>query len=353
MVLRGNDSRKSRLLIIGCGSIGQRHAKVLRELGVEDVLLFDTDEKRAESLGRELQMEEFHTLEDAFKAEPDAAVICAPTGLHLELAFEALRHNCHLFIEKPISHSTDGVADLLHEVAEKERLLLAGYNFRFDPLLNTAKQWLNEKRIGTVTGARLHFGSYLPWRHPLEDYRAGYGACKSLGGGVILDAIHEIDIALWFFGWPDSIYSAGGKYSDLEIDVEDTAEITITYADKVVSVHLDFVQRPAERWFEVTGTGGRIAGNLFARSLRWFDGVSQKWFSTDIGTTIEDTYRSEMRHFLDCLEGKDTPLIDGETAVQSLILAEEAKQSMQWRLPISLSGLDLWEEAIGRTVSRR
>lgn len=347
-----NNSGKLRLLIIGCGSIGRRHAQNLREMGAEDLLLFDTDWKKMEALSRELQVQSFETLETAFGRKPHAAVICAPTSLHRELAVEALRHDCHLFVEKPLSPSMEGVHELLDEVCEKERALLIGYNFRFDPLLNTAKRWLSEGRVGQVTSARLHFGSYLPWRHPLEDYRLGYGARQSLGGGVILDAIHEIDIALWFFGWPEAIYCVGGKYSDLQIDVEDTAEIMLTYPDKFVSIHLDFVQRPAERWLEVTGTAGKIEGNLFARTLRCFDGASREWLSAGVGTSIEDTYRSEMRHFLDCLQGKDAPLVGGETAVQSLMLAEEAKKSMQCHSPISLVGSNKWEEDVESTVSR-
>lgn len=347
-----NDSEKMKLLIIGCGSIGRRHAQNLRKLGVQNLLLYDTDQQRAETLAHELQIQDFGTLDMAFEKTPRAALICAPTSLHLELASEALRHGCDLFIEKPLSHSMEGVSDLLNEVKVKERTLLAGHNFRFDPLLNTVKRWLGEGRIGRVTSARLHFGSYLPWRHPLEDYRLGYGAQQSLGGGVILDAIHEIDTALWLFGKPETIYCVGGMYSDLEIDVEDTAEIALTYSHRVVSIHLDSVQRPAERWLEIIGTAGRIEGDLFARSLRYFDGASREWFSTDVAAAIDDTYKSEMWHFLDCLAGRATPLIDGPAAAQSLMVAEEAKKSMQWRLPISLGAPNGREEAIESTVSR-
>lgn len=347
------DLENIKILIVGCGSIGRRHARNLRELGVQDILLLDADQNRTETLARELQIQNFESLESALEQKPHAALICAPTSLHLELASEALRHGCNLFIEKPLSHCMEGVCELLDDVKSKERTLLAGYNLRFYPLLNTAKRWLCEGRVGHITSARLHFGSYLPWRHPLEDYRLGYGARQSLGGGVILDAVHEIDIALWFFGWPEMIYCAGGKYSNLEIDVEDTAEIALTFSDKIVSIHLDSVQRPAERWFEITGTEGRIEGDLFARSLRHFDSGTREWFLADVATPIEDTYRSEMRHFLDCLMGKATPLIDGVTAVQSLRVAEEAKKSMQWRLPISIAALNKLEEDIESTVSHR
>lgn len=328
-----------KILVIGCGSIGHRHARNLRELGVDDLVLYDVDRDRAAALARELRVRAAETLDRAYYERPDAALICAPTSLHLELATEALEHGCHLFIEKPISHSMQGVVEFLNELRRTDRLLLIGYNFRFDPLLQTIREWLAEGRGGQVVSARFHFGSYLPWRHPWEDYRVGYGAQRSLGGGVILDAIHELDLALWMFGQPETIYCVGGKYSDLEIDVEDVAEILLSYPDKTVSVHLDSVQTPAERWCEFIGTRGQIRADLFARTLRYFDSGTREWETVSVNSTVDEAYKSEMRHFLDCLERRAEPAVDGRIAAESLALATDAKESMRRSLPISVIGI--------------
>lgn len=329
-----------KILVIGCGSIGRRHAKNLRELGVDDLLLYDPAWERAEGVAGEVRGRNADTLERAYDERPDAALVCAPTSLHLDLASAALEHDCHLFIEKPISHSLKGVVQFLDEVKARERVLLAGYNFRFDPLIQMAREWLNDGQAGRVVSARLHFGSYLPWRHPWEDYREGYGARQDLGGGVILDAIHELDLALWLFGRPETVYCAGGKYSDLEIDVEDVAEILLSYPDKIISIHLDSIQRPAERWCEITGTRGRIRADLFARTLRCFDGAARKWQSSEAHGALDESYKLEMLHFLDCVEGRAIPAVDGSVAVESLLLAEEIKESMRRNLPISLEGAE-------------
>ncbi|HKV27026.1 MAG TPA: Gfo/Idh/MocA family oxidoreductase [Candidatus Acidoferrales bacterium] len=332
-----------KILVIGCGSIGRRHAENLRELDAVDLLLYDASRDRSETLSRELQVRCVDTLDHAYHEQPDAALICAPTSLHLGLAAEALEHNCHLFIEKPISHSMAGVDRFLEEVEHKKRTLLVGYNFRFDPLLKTMEEWLAAGRIGRVVSARFHFGSHLASRHPWEDYRTGYGARRKLGGGVILDAIHELDLALWSFGQPETIYCAGGKYSDLEIDVEDVAEIVLTYAGKIVSIHLDFAERPAERFCEIIGTRGKIRANLFARTLRYFDGEACIWQSSGVHCSLDEIYKIEMRHFLDCLAGRATPAVDGRTAAQSLALADDARKSMERNVPVS-SGVDVMVE---------
>lgn len=327
-----------KILVIGCGSIGRRHARNLRELGVEDLVLFDVDGNRSEMLARDLRGRSVRTLDRAYDEQPDAVLICAPTSLHLALATEALDRACHLFIEKPISHSMEGVNRFLEKVERKNRALLVGYNFRFDPLMKTMRDWRPEGRIGRVVSARFHFGSHLPSRHPWEDYRAGYGARKNLGGGVILDAIHELDLALWMFGQPETIYCAGGKHSDLEIDVEDVVEILLSYANKTVSIHLDSVQWPAERYCEIIGTRGQIQADLFARTLRHFDGETRAWQEEGVYCAIDEIYKIEMRHFCDCINGGAKPLVDGRAAAQSLALADDARKSMEWNLPISQNG---------------
>lgn len=325
-----------RILIVGCGSIGKRHARNLRALGVQDLLLFDPNKDRAEAVAHEIAARSVPFVEQAYGESPNLALVCAPTSLHLPLAWEAFLRGCDIFIEKPFSDSMQGVADFVEAAESGQRLLVVGYNFRFDAVMNQVQRWICEGKVGHVTSARFHFGSYLPSRHPWEDYRCGYGARRELGGGVILDAVHELDMAIWLFGMPETIYCVGGKYSDLAIDVEDTAEIVMSYADKVVAVHLDYVQRPAERWCEIIGTAGRIQADVFAHTARYFDAESRTWRHAEGVETLEDSYKAEMKHLIDCVEGRAKPIVDGRAAAQSLLLADEARASMESGSPVAV-----------------
>ena len=331
-----SQSRNMRYLVIGCGSIGQRHTRNLRRLGVKDILAYDPDSTRLAALAQECGIQPCHSLEEAYEREPDAVLICAPTSLHLSLARQALTHNCHIFVEKPLSHTLDGVRDFLVQVRSQRRVLLVGYNLRFDPLLQQLEAWLEEHRIGHIVSARFHFGSYLPWRHPWEDYRVGYGARSDLGGGVILDAIHELDCALWLFGIPTQVYCVAGKFSDLEIDVEDVAELILSYSKHVVSIHLDYVQRPHQRWCEIIGTKGQIQGDLISRTLRLYDGDKRQWHIHEPCCSADEVYIFEMQHFLGCIDGDARPAVDGYVATQSLLMAEAAKESIRSGLPVPL-----------------
>lgn len=306
----------------------------LCRLGASDLLLLDVASERAEKLANELGSRHVNSLDEAFREKPDAAIICTPTSLHLDFAIEALRHGCDLFVEKPLSDSMDGVEELIEEAKRRSKILMAGYNFRFDPLVRRLRTALGEKRIGRVTSARFHCGSYLPWRHPWEDYRAGYGARRELGGGVILDAVHELDLALWFLGRPETVYCCGGKLSELEIDVEDCAEIMLIYSHGVVSIHLDYIQQPAARTCEFIGTHGQIKADLYGREMHLFDGISRSWESRKGIGALEDMYALEMRSFLDCIENQTAPEVDGTTAAESLLLAEAAKESMRSGKPV-------------------
>ena len=338
---------QNKFLIIGCGSIGRRHALNLRKRGGIDLLLFDVDLERVEELAAEVKGTCAESLESAFREKPCAAMICTPTATHLGFAHQALQSDCHLFIEKPISHSMDGVDALLAQSRQRGKIVMAGYSFRFDLLVRRVQALIKNERIGRVTSARLHSGSHLPWRHPWEDYRIGYAARKGLGGGVILDAVHELDLAIWLFGRPETVYCVGGTFSDLDIDVEDCAEITLAYANRVVSIHLDYVQQPASRTYEFMGTRGQIKADLFARELRIFDSGSRKWkLSAGVGT-LDEMYESELEHFIGCIERGEKPEVDGTVAAESLLLAEIAKESIHAGLPLS------FEEYVGERTSLR
>ncbi|MBV9156748.1 MAG: Gfo/Idh/MocA family oxidoreductase [Acidobacteriaceae bacterium] len=190
-----------------------------------------------------------------------------------------------------------------------------------------------------MLSASLSFGSYLPWRHPWEDYRVGYGARRELGGGVILDAIHEMDYAQWLFGSPSSLYCISGKYSDLEIDVEDLAEILLAYPDKLVSIHLDYIAQPAHRTCTILGTWGQLRVDLVERRLRHFDGETREWSTIPVDGSISESYEAEMRHFLDCIEGSAKPEVDAECARQSLEIAEAARRSMLLGSPVTVESM--------------
>ncbi|HEX2385604.1 MAG TPA: aminotransferase class III-fold pyridoxal phosphate-dependent enzyme, partial [Candidatus Binatia bacterium] len=190
-----------------------------------------------------------------------------------------------------------------------------------------------------VLSARAAFGQYLPDWHPYEDYRAGYSARRDLGGGIILDAIHEVDFLRWLAGEMQSVACFSGRLSSLEIDTEDTAALLLRFANGAIGeIHLDYVQRAYSRSAEIIGEKGTIRWDYALRAVRWYSAEDRRWRAFNDPETWEpnDMYLDEMRHFLRCLDGAETPALDLINAKRVLEIALAAKAAAENRRVVEL-----------------
>ena len=211
-----------RVLIVGLGAAGQRHARNLRTLLGDEVELLalrrrgggaalsETLEPQHGTLPQEsLGIRVFDDLERALELRPDGVIVADPTSMHLATASAALAAGCALLIEKPLSHSWHGVPEFLAAASQHPAPVLVGYQFRFHPLLARAKELVGEAVFGEVVSAAATYCEYLPDWHPYEDYRRSYAARSELGGGIVLTQIHDIDYLCWLLGWPPSVLLRG------------------------------------------------------------------------------------------------------------------------------------------------
>lgn len=321
-----------RLLIVGCGSIGRRHIQNLRALGVADIVAFDPRADRRCAAAADFAVETVDALEAAWEREPEAVLVSAPTSLHVPLALEAALRRCHLFVEKPLSHSWEGVEHLVEIVRQQKLTTLVGCNLRFHPGLITMKKLLEDQAIGRVLAARVEVGQYLPDWHPQEDYRASYSARRALGGGVILDAIHELDYIRWLLGEVDGVSCFAAKLSALEIDTEDMAALLLRFQSGALGeIHLDYVQRAYRRTCQLIGEHGTIHWDYSAGQVRWYSSRSGTWrlFVDPDGWQANQMYVDEMAHYLRCLDGAETPALDANDGARVLQIALAAKRSAQ------------------------
>lgn len=327
-----------RCLIIGCGSIGMRHMRNLKELGINDITVFDPFENRRKLARLECGARPLDSLEAALEAGGNVAFITTPSSSHIPLALKAASAGYHLFIEKPLSHTEEGIRELI-DVTRKNRLVtMVGCNMRFHHGLAMIKRLLDDETIGCVISAILDAGQYMPDWHPEQDYRQSYSARESMGGGVILDGIHEIDYARWLFGEVTEVFCFGGKLSSLEIDVEDSANILMKFTSGCSGmIHIDCVQRVYSRSCKVIGEEGTILWDISSQ-LRWFSAKTKQWTAINPPEhyTMNDMYVDELRHFLDCVQqGKRTSL-DVEEAARVTRVALAIKQSMANGQKVSL-----------------
>ena len=322
-----------KFLVIGCGSIGRRHIRNLKCMGIQDLLAYDVVPERRREAEDEFGVSSYSSLRDAFLEGPHAAVITTPTSWHIPVALQAAQQGCQLFIEKPLSHNLEGVDELSSLVQAQGLVTLVGCNMRFHPGIATIKKLLEDGAVGRVIAARVQVGQWLPDWHPWEDYRTGYSARRDLGGGIILDSVHELDYISWLVGSEvQQVSCFAGKLSRLEIDTEDTAAILLRFADGCIGeVHLDYVQRAYSRSCHIIGEEGTIRWDETEGRVCHYSASTESWHSypDPPGWEVNEMYMDEMRHFLRCLAGEETPTLDLASARRVLEIALAAKQSSE------------------------
>jgi predicted dehydrogenase len=346
-----------RVLMIGLGGIGQRHTRNLRTLYGDTVELsayrvrrqthvvtpkMEADSNR--SVETEYSISAFSSLEAALAHKPDIAFICNPSSLHIPVALACVRSGCDLFIEKPLSDSLEGTAELLRAAEEHKAIVMVGYQLRFHPCLRKLTEVVRSGMLGNLLEVRATVGEYLPNWHPYEDYRQMYASRADLGGGVILSQIHEFDYLYSLFDVPKRVYALGGKWSDLEIDVEDTASILMecSIAGRPLPVHLhqDYLQSPPSRLCEVIGDRGRAIMDFHALTVTIFTRGNP---TPDVhryeGFERNQLFLDQIKHCMECVRSRTRPIVDLHDGLQSLRMAVAAKRSIATRQPVDIASV--------------
>lgn len=333
-----------KILIAGLGSVGRRHLRNLITLGEKDLVLYRTNL----STLPDDELSEFPVETDIHKAldkhKPDAVIIANPTSLHMDIAIPSAEAGCAIFLEKPISDHLDKVSILKNVSNKTNSPVLVGFQFRFHPTLNKAKELIASGALGNILTVHAHWGEYLPNWHPWEDYRQSYAARADLGGGVIVTLIHPLDYLRYMIGEINSLWSFSGHISPLELSaVEDVAEIGLKFSSGPIGgIHVNYFQRPPVHRLEIVGTAG---------TLRWdnADGILHHLNMPDTFGIISSQpaqanitqyhlpegfdrnllFLNEMQHFLNVARGKETPICTLHDGIRALELALMAKTSQQ------------------------
>ena len=318
-----------RALIVGCGSIGRRHAKNLKFLGLRQLAFCDTNREALEQCSRDVKGELFSDYNEALQAfKPEVVLICTPPVCHVEEALAALRARSHVFIEKPLSHESSGIEVLMAEARRRDRNVQVGYNMRFHPGLKILKELIDFGRIGRVLWLNVEAGQYLPDWRPWQNYRESYSARRELGGGIILDGSHEVDYICWLLGRPTEVSCRAEHLSSLELDVEDSAWIYLSFPERRrAELHLDFVQRTYTRTCKVVGESGTALWDFSSQEVRWFSAAEPGWKSIPYQFELNDMYVAEIVHFLNSLGSGTGPVVDLEQGRDVIRVVEAAKKS--------------------------
>lgn len=319
------------ILVIGCGSIGERHIRNLRSTYPDfRILATDVSKERLSLMEKQYHVKACKDVGEAFRSKIDAVLVCTPPALHVPVALNAVENKAHVFIEKPLSNSVEGIDKLLQKANSAGLVIFVGYVFRFHPGLKLVKRILGSGELGQVLLAHAEYGQYLPDWRPWQDYKQSYTAKKDLGGGIILDSSHEIDYLRWLVGDVDRVSAFAGKLSELEVETEDAAGILLRFNQGSIGmIRADFVRRDYSRSCELICQKGTIKWNYQEDVVKVYRHARKAWEEqNNLMPDKNEMYISEMKQFVACVLGKEKPLIDGADGLQTLKVALAVKKSV-------------------------
>jgi len=311
-------------VVVGTGSIGQRHLQVLHASGAVNVFAFPVRSQRI----LEIQAAKIQTVESWSQVKKKGithAIIATDTSRHLLDVQSALDAGCDVLVEKPMTADVDTATQMLMAANQRRRNLWVGCCLRFQQALNVFRDQL--PKLGKVHSVRIECQSYLPDWRPQRAYQNSYSA-RLDEGGVLRDLIHEIDYAGWLFGWSPAVMAKVRSTRRLNIEAEDTADILLESPDHImVSITLDYLSRPSRRQMRAYGEFG---------TLEW-DGINGRVVLVLAGESSRETISTQTRDemyleqdlaFINSSSGKfmpDARLATGEDGVRALAVCNTAR----------------------------
>lgn len=292
--------------VIGYGHAGRRHIGNLRDLGIKEISVVDPKLEAARMAHDDLELEVIK-LKNLGEEGADIWLICTPPQVHLYYLWMGLIYGKHVFVEKPLSDTLDGVTEVRGTMArKKECVVMVGHNLRFNRNLQYLKGRIRKGE--KIEHARAEFSHDLRLWHPDEDYRRSY----IMDCGFLIDsAVHEIDYLRWLFGEIKAVRCKTDHITDLAIDV-DCFDLMLKFENMIADVHMD------------------LKGQHYKRDLTVK--LADKCHTVTYPLTpdnIAPTYHAEMRHFLNCIKSGRKPMVTFEDGVGAVEVALAAQLSAE------------------------
>jgi predicted dehydrogenase len=337
---------RHRVLVVGTGSIGERHLRCFLATGrVAAAIAEPVAPLRAAVASRNQVDAAAASLEEGLAWRPDVTVICTPANLHVPMAREAVAAGSHVLVEKPLSTSSEGVAELAATAAAAGRLVGLAYVYRVHPAIAAVRAAVHSGRFGDPVELVAVSGQNFPFYRPA--YRDIYYASRVTGGGAIQDALtHVVNAAEWIVG-PTTRVVADGVHAVLEgVDVEDTVHVLARHAGPggpvLASYALNQHQAANETAITVICRRGVARAEMHANRWRWAIEPAQRpgteWHDEPVGPLErDDLFVRQAASFLDAVEGRAEllcPLPEGRQTLDAMLAilrsADRGAESGGW-----------------------
>ena len=307
-----------KILIIGFGSIAKKHIANLKIISpdVKISVLCRTGKKRDVSGLERL----FFYVDDAIAWGPNYIIIASPATYHANDVFSFAALNIPMLVEKPLTSELSEAISLLDKC---DLSLHVGYQLRFSDAFKVVREWLN--KIGKLHFARLEVGQYLPHWRPDTPVDEMVSSQKHLGGGVLLELSHEIDLTIALVGMPTKVVAVKSGRSHLNLDVEDNVELVLSYVDdSQVSIHLDMLQYKPCRTNKWIGEFGQLEWDIINNKVSLY-GKNGRLEQDFLGS---DTSDNRLQRQLEALMDGNYEYAMAADGLKVLYVIDAAKRSI-------------------------
>jgi predicted dehydrogenase len=310
---------KPRLLIIGLGSIGERHLRCAQQTNRVELLACEINNSLRNTVADRYGIgETYADFASALAAKPSAAAICVPAQLHVKLAQQLAESGVHLLIEKPLDVSLAGVDRLQQTVADRNLTAAVAYVHRANPALAAMRQALHSGRFGKPLQLIAVTGQNFPYYRPA--YAETYYRDRATGGGAVQDALtHIINAGEWLLGPVERVLADAAHQALPGVEVEDTVHALVRHQGVPGCYSLNQHQAPNELTITVVCQNGTARYEAHENRWRWMTELSSTWHDEPIGPLErDDLFVSQMNAFLDAVDGTGQPLCSLAEGAQTL-----------------------------------
>ena len=323
-------NKRKKILIDGAGFIGEVHLNVVLKYDLADVAVVETNEDRLGEMVRKYGLKEYYTnIDEAVKKKRfDGAVICTPNHLHAEHSIRFLEKGVGVLVEKPMAHTLEDAQKMVGAAAENGTFIYVAYVIRKTDTFIRIKKIIEEGQLGELFSVRAVVSS----RRTLTDAVMKYRGKKATGGSVVHDYSHEIDYSLWFIQEKvKDVFCRGANIIYKDWETYDTTDILINFNnEKTSSLHLDYIQPPNRRAIELYGTKGTLLWTD-CEDIRLYSESWAKWITVRVESffDFDRPYYLQLRHYIDCLDGKKEPEVSGEEGLYIVRIIEKCLESAE------------------------
>lgn len=316
-----------RVVVVGCGSIGRRHARVLSKR--PDIVL-ELCELNPVNLVRALDevgdIPTHTSYEQMLATKPDMIIIATPHSLHAEQSIAAISAGIHVLCEKPMSDSLDNAQRMWDTVKKSEAVFSVGFTLHFYPAMQAIKALIAAGALGTILHVHWHIGTYITLMNSVSRYQS------TTEGALLLDYVHQPDLLYWWFGkQPKAVFAVGKQGGNQELQSNPNVLImTIEYEDNLLAtIHLNYAQHPQRAYCEIIGDEKSLLYDMMTGEIQLSDYATGEVTVQDYAVNRDDTFAAEHQAFFDAVDNKRAPESPADEAIVSMQIMDAAMAS--WR----------------------